>query len=62
MEQLTGNPSNEWQVQVGSALAGDDAETAPYQLSHATWHALTVAVNHLSCFLDSLLGDLKEDH
>jgi len=39
-EQLTGNPSNEWQVQVGSALAGDDAKTAPYQLSHAAWHAL----------------------
>jgi hypothetical protein len=61
-EQLTGNPSNEWQVQVGSALAGDDAKTAPYQLSHAAWHALTVAVNHLSCFRDSLLGELKEDH
>jgi hypothetical protein len=60
-EQLIGNPTNAWQVQAGSALAGDDAKTAPYQLSHAAWHALTVAVDHLCCFRDSLLGELKED-
>lgn len=32
-EELTGNPSDAWQVQTGSALAGDDAKTDPYQLS-----------------------------
>jgi hypothetical protein len=32
-EDLTGNPSDAWQVQRGSALAGDDARTDPYQVS-----------------------------
>jgi hypothetical protein len=61
-EELTGSPSEAWQAQPGSALAGDDAKTNPYQLSHATWHALTVAVDHLHCLRNSLLGELKDDH
>lgn len=60
-EELTGKPSDAWQVQAGSALAGDDAKTDPYQLSHAAWHALTVAVDHLHCLRDSLLGELEDD-
>jgi hypothetical protein len=60
-EELTSNPSDAWQAQAGSALAGDDAKTNPYQLSHAAWHALTVAVDHLHCLRSSLAGDLKGD-
>jgi hypothetical protein len=60
-EELTGNPSDAWQAQAGSALAGDDAKTDPYQLSHAAWHALTVAVDHLHCLRSSLAGELKGD-
>jgi hypothetical protein len=61
-EELTGNPSDIWRVQPGSALAGDDAKTNPYQLSHAAWHALTVAVDHVHCLRTSLLGELKGSH
>jgi hypothetical protein len=60
-EELTGNPSDAWRVQAGSALAGDDAKTNPYQLSHAAWHALTVAVDHLHCLRSSLAGKLEGD-
>jgi hypothetical protein len=60
-EELTGNPSDTWQAQAGSALAGDDAKTDPYQLSHAAWHALTVAVDHLHCLRNSLAGELEND-
>ena len=62
LEELTSNPSNAWRVQAGSALAGDDAKTSPYQLSHAAWHALTVAVDHLHCLRNSLVGELRDDH
>jgi hypothetical protein len=50
-----------WQVQEGSPLAEDDARTAPYQLSHSAWHALTVAVDHLRCLQSSLVGEVKND-
>ena len=60
-EELTGNPSDTWQAQAGSALAGDDAKTDPYQLSHAAWHALTMAVDHLHCLRNSLAGELEND-
>jgi len=60
LEKLTDDPSsNAWQVQPGSALAGDDAKTNPYQLSHAAWHALTVAVDHLRCLRNSLVDELE---
>jgi hypothetical protein len=60
-EELTGQPSDAWQIQAGGALAGDDAKTDPYQLSHAAWNALTVAVDHLHCLRDSLVGELEDD-
>lgn len=44
-----------------SSLRGDDDRTAPYQLSHAVWHSLSNAVDHLSC-LRVLLGDAKIIH
>jgi hypothetical protein len=65
-----GSPGRTWRairpthgkVQAGSALAGDDARTNPYQVSHAAWHALTVAVDHLHCLRNSLVADLDGDH
>jgi hypothetical protein len=59
--EMTGNPADAWCAQPGSALAGDDAKTDPYQLSHAAWHALTVAVDHLGCLRTSLVGELQDD-
>ncbi|MGM0347255.1 hypothetical protein [Streptomyces sp. Adlamb9] len=49
-ENLTQSDSRQWQVQPGSALAGDDAKTDPYHVSHNVWNALSVAVDHLHCF------------
>ncbi|MFJ9345476.1 hypothetical protein [Streptomyces sp. NPDC101237] len=46
-ENLTQSDSKQWQVQPGSALAGDDANADPYHASHNAWTALTVAVDHL---------------
>jgi hypothetical protein len=40
----------------GSALRGDDLRTHPYELSHAAWHSLSHAVDHLNC-LQTLLKD-----
>lgn len=57
--QLTSERPDSWQVDPRSALAGDDAKTDPYQVSHAAWHALTVAVDHLDCLKSSLLRDLN---
>jgi hypothetical protein len=34
-------------IEPGSSLAGDDARTAPYQLSHAVTHLVSVAVEQL---------------
>jgi hypothetical protein len=42
-------------VQPGSSLAGDDAKTRPYELSHAVTHTTSVAVEHLHA-LKVLLG------
>jgi hypothetical protein len=36
-------------VEPHSSLARDDAESAPYRVSDATWTALTHAVDHLRC-------------
>ncbi|MFH9751371.1 hypothetical protein [Streptomyces griseus] len=43
--------------QPGSALAGDDAKTDPYQISHSACTALSVAVDHLHCFRSTFAGD-----
>jgi hypothetical protein len=40
----------------GSALAGDDRRTDPYQLSHSAWHSVSHAVDHLH-MLRSVLRD-----
>lgn len=45
----------------GSPLPGDDEAAPPYHLSHAAWHLLSNAVDHLSC-LRVLLGDAKVIH
>lgn len=60
-ESLTQSDSKEWQVQPGSALAGDDAKTDPYQVSHNAWIALTVAVDHLHCFRSTFADDPRDN-
>ncbi|WBB59624.1 hypothetical protein O7599_29325 [Streptomyces sp. WMMC500] len=45
-----------WSIQDGSALAGDDPRTHPYELSGAAWSALSVARVHLRCLYSSLTG------
>ncbi|MFI2632126.1 hypothetical protein ACH5A2_17225 [Streptomyces collinus] len=60
-EALTTSSSSAWDVQPGSALAGDDAKTNPYQVSHLAWQALTVASDHLHCLRLSLVGDQQGD-
>ncbi|MFB9961488.1 hypothetical protein [Sinosporangium siamense] len=60
-EELTGASSPLWDVQSGSALAGDDAKTDPYQISHSVRHALTVAVDHLNCLRSSLIVEMEKD-
>ena len=44
-----------------SPLRGDDDRAHPYEVSHAAWHSLSHAVDHLSC-LRALLGDAKVIH
>jgi hypothetical protein len=56
-EALTQSNSKGWEVQTGSALAGDDAKTDPFQVSHNAWSALSVAVDHLHCYRSSLVGE-----
>lgn len=60
-EALTSTPSSAWDVQPGSVLAGDDAKTNPYQVSHLAWQALTVASDHLHCLRRSLVGEQQGD-
>ncbi|MGW2688745.1 hypothetical protein ACWC6I_36980 [Streptomyces sp. NPDC001414] len=60
-ENLTQSDSKRWQVQPGSALAGDDAKTDPYQVSHNAWIALTVAVDHLHCFRSTFMDDPRDN-
>lgn len=45
----------------GSPLRADDERTSPYQLSHAVWHSLSHAVDHLNC-LRTLLRDARVIH
>ncbi|MFC0504957.1 hypothetical protein [Micromonospora costi] len=44
-----------------SALSRDDKETHPHRISHAAWHALSHAVDHLNC-LRALLRDAHTMH
>ncbi|GGY10460.1 hypothetical protein [Streptomyces anandii] len=60
-ESLTQSDSRQWQVQPGSALAGDDAKTDPYQVSHNAWNALGVAVDHLHCFSSTFADDPRDN-
>jgi hypothetical protein len=45
----------------GSTMQGDDNQAQPYHLSHAAWHLLSNAVDHLGC-LRALVGDAKVIH
>lgn len=58
--EATDSPDRAWAVQPGSPLAGDDAKTDPYQVSHSAWHALTVATDHLQCLRSSLINELTD--
>jgi hypothetical protein len=44
-----------------SSLRGDDGKAHPYDLSHAVWHSLSHAVDHLGS-LRALLGGAKVIH
>lgn len=56
-EDATNTHSEAWRVKRGSSLAGDDAKTDPYHLSHNVWMALCVAVDHLHCLRSTLVGN-----
>ena len=43
-------------VENSSSLAGDDAKTEPYQLSHGVAQSITNAIDHLHCFRMALTG------
>ncbi|MGR6913627.1 hypothetical protein ACU635_05185 [[Actinomadura] parvosata] len=57
-QKLTGEDSGRWKIDPRSPLAGDDAKTHPFEVSHSAWHALTVAMDHIGCLRSSLLGQL----
>lgn len=61
-QELTSTPEPAWTVDPGSALAGDDAKTAPYHVSQLAWQALLVSSDHLHCLRRSLIGDSPGDH
>ncbi|QMU74773.1 hypothetical protein GXW83_02240 [Streptacidiphilus sp. PB12-B1b] len=56
-QELTSTPTPAWTVEPGSPLAGDDAKTAPYQVSQLAWQALLVSSDHLYCLRRTLIGD-----
>ena len=51
----TQHPSGAWATHPDSAMAADDAETTPFMMSTAAWHAITASVDHLRCSRDSLI-------
>jgi hypothetical protein len=53
---------HDFPVQPGSALAGDDKASAPYQVSHAFKQCLTVAVDHLHAARVLILGPADRPH
>ncbi|MFB7124287.1 hypothetical protein [Kitasatospora sp. NPDC056273] len=60
--ERTAGPWPGWRVEAGSALAGDDARTNPYQLSHSAHHALVVAVDHLRALAALVSGTENAGH
>ncbi|GAB3903698.1 hypothetical protein [Microbispora bryophytorum] len=60
-ERMTGSTPEASRVAEGSALAGDDRKSDPYQVSHAAWHALTVAVDNLHCLYLVTKGYQKDE-
>lgn len=46
--------ANRPRPQAGSPMDADDKRVAPYHISHACWHSLSHAVDHLAC-LSALL-------
>ncbi|MFJ7913069.1 hypothetical protein [Kitasatospora sp. NPDC096204] len=60
--ERTAGPWPGWRVEAGSALAGDDARTDPYQLSHSAHHALVVAVDHLQALAALVSGTENAGH
>ncbi len=42
--------------QSGSSLAGDDARTDPYRLSHSVMHSLAIAIDHLHSLRMALIS------
>ena len=50
-----------WQVHPKSSLAGDDAKTHPYQVSHSVQHAVQVAVDHVRCLRSCLVEKVEDD-
>ncbi len=44
----------------GSPLAGDDAKSDPYQVSHYAYHALMAGLDHMHCLHSSLI-DAQEN-
>ena len=49
VERIVAEAYDQWDV----TLLDTDLKTDPYQLSHAAWHALTLAVDHLHCLRNS---------
>ena len=54
--QRTGVDPDASVVDPGSSLAGDDRHSDPYHVSHAVWHALVIAVDHLVCLHDAVVA------
>lgn len=44
------------QSETRSALMGDDKATNPYQISHAAWRGITMAVDHLNTLNSMIVG------
>jgi hypothetical protein len=60
-QERTGSDPDASAIDPGSALAGDDRRTDPHQVSHAAWHALTIAVDHLHCLQTAVNGCQAHD-
>ena len=59
-EEAAEGDSRPWDVEPCSALAGDDRKADPYHVSHMAWQSLTVAVDHLHCFRESLVQEVED--
>jgi hypothetical protein len=55
---MAGASAGDSHVEPGSALAGDDRLTSPYELSHAAWRAICQAVDNLHALRSiTVVGD-----